>query len=113
MVKKTETKITLKAPAKKARVDQKSSLPTGKPKGRPLKEMSDLNSHVPRLIITGRGQLDKRAMHALRLKPELFDRLKAVASGQNYLLVQVAIEQLCERLENTDEILVIRAEDLG
>lgn len=113
MVKKTETKVAVKAPAKRTRAVQKGPIPTGKPPGRPLKEMADLNSHVPKLIITGRGQLDQRAMHALRLKPELMDRLKAVASGQNYLLVQVAIEQLCERLENTTEIIVIKAEDLG
>ena len=75
-------------------------------------EETNLN-HAPKLIITGRGQLDEGAMFALRLKPELMDRLKAVASGQNYLLVQVAIQDLCERLEIAKEFRVIRAEDLG
>jgi hypothetical protein len=54
-------------------------------------------------------------MHALRLKPELIERLRKVASGPTYLLTQVALEEMCEKLEAAEpsSIRIIRAEDLG
>ena len=94
---------------------KKPSLPTGQAKGRP--ESTPINfartNSVPKLIITGRGQLNGRAMHAMRLQPELIERLKEVANGPVYLLVQVALEKMIAELEKSEGIQVIKAEDLG
>lgn len=103
---------------KKTEADQpakKPSLPTGRAPGRPESTPIDFSktNSVPKLIITGRGQLNGRAMHAMRLKPELVERLKEVASGPTYLLVQVALEKMIAELQQTEAIQVIKAEDLG
>jgi len=94
---------------------KKPSLPTGQAKGRPESTPIDFarTNSVPKLIITGRGQLNGRAMHAMRLKPELIERLKEVANGPVYLLVQVALEKMIAELEKSEGIQVIKAEDLG
>jgi hypothetical protein len=94
---------------------KKPSLPTGRAKGRPETTPIDFakTNAVPKLIITGRGQLNGRAMHAMRLQPELIDRLKQVANGPVYLLVQVALEKMIAELEKSEGIQVIKAEDLG
>lgn len=111
------TKPSEKKPvAAKKRARQ--GVPTGAARGRPFKQHLDLSSSteaVPRLIITGRGQLGNRAMHALRLPTDLVQQLKSLASGPTYLLVQIAIERLCEDLRNQDpgQIKVVKAEDLG
>jgi len=94
---------------------KKPSMSTGRTPGRPASTLIDFSksNDVPKLIITGRGQLNGRAMHAMRLQPELIDRLKEVASGPVYLLVQVALEKMIEELKQSDGIQVIKAEDLG
>lgn len=105
---------TVRAEIKKPRA--RPTVPTGAPVGRPYKKHLDLtrpSEEVPRLIITGRGQLNNRAMHALRLPTDLINRLKSVASGPTYLLVQIAIDRLCTDLENSEQITVVKAEDLG
>lgn len=103
---------------KKAETEQpakKPSMPTGRAKGRPESTPIDFTktNSVPKLIITGRGQLNGRAMHAMRLQPELIERLKSVTSGPVYLLVQVALEKMIAELEKSEGIQVIKAEDLG
>jgi len=105
----TKKEETAKPAAKKA------TTPTGRAPGRPESAAIDFSkaNSVPKLIITGRGQLNGRAMHAMRLQPELIERLKEVASGPVYLLVQVALEKMIEELKQSESIQVIKAEDLG
>jgi hypothetical protein len=94
---------------------KRATTPTGRAPGRPESTTIDFSktNTVPKLIITGRGQLNGRAMHAMRLQPELIERLKEVASGPTYLLVQVALEKMIAELKQSDGIQVIKAEDLG
>jgi hypothetical protein len=70
---------------------------------------------IPRLVILGRGQLHGRKLHAIRVKPELLDRLRSLASGPDYLLVEMAIAAFCDDLERrpATDMRVIRAEELG
>ena len=93
-----------------------SVTPTGGARGRPQGaslSMSTPSSEVPKLLIMGRGQMAGRAMHAMRITPELVERVKKCAAGPLYLVVQVALERLCEQLENQENIQVIKAEDLN
>ncbi len=71
------------------------------------------DAKAPRLVIMGRGQLHGRRLHAIRLKDEITSRLQEVASGPLYLLVEVAMLDMIERLEKSDELRLVRAEDLG
>ncbi len=70
---------------------------------------------VPRLMLLGRGQLHGRKLHAIRIKPEVVDRLAAIATGPMYLLIELAINRLIKELESrpASQIEVLRAEDLG
>lgn len=107
-----ERKAADKANAK--RRDKYVPTSTGNAKGRPFKPVLDLAnlSSMPKLLIMGRGQLQGRAMHALRLKPELIEEVKSVAVGPMYLIVEVALRRLIEDLNERKEPLTIRAEDL-
>ena len=68
---------------------------------------------VEKLLILGRGQLHKRRLHAVRLLHETMERLRAVASGPDYLLIELAVREFCERLEAREDIRIVKAEDLG
>jgi hypothetical protein len=109
---KAEANATSKANAR--RREKYVPVPTGSSKGRPFKPVLDLAniSEIPRLMIIGRGQLQGRAMHALRLRPELVENVKKVAAGPMYLIVEVALRRLIEDLAERQEPLMIRAEDL-
>lgn len=87
---------------------------TGNPRGRPQSSRLDLANatEIPKLLVLGKGSLQGRAMHALRIRPELMSRLKRIAAGPTYLLVELAIEGLCEKLEAQADTKVIKAEDL-
>jgi hypothetical protein len=103
------------------RRETNKNMPTGKPIGRPPKSTVDLtkSTTIPKLMIIGRGQLGNRAMHALRLTPEIVERLRGserqnpLVAGPLYLVVEYALRKLIEDLETRETPIVIRAEDLG
>jgi hypothetical protein len=109
---KAEEKANSKANAR--RREKYVSVTTGAGKGRPFKPVLDLANirEIPKLMIIGRGQLQGRAMHALRLRPELVENVKKVMAGPMYLIVEVALRRLIEDLAERQEPLMIRAEDL-
>lgn len=111
-LRKAALKDAAKANAK--RREQYVPSTTGNARGRPFKPVLDLAnlSKMPKLLIIGRGQLEGRAMHALRLKPELMEEVKNVAVGPMYLIVEVALRRLIEDLSERQDPLMIRAEDL-
>ena len=70
---------------------------------------------IPRLMIVGRGQMHGRKLHAIRIKPQVAERLGKIVSGPLYLAVEIAITRLCDQLEShdTSTVEIVRAEDLG
>jgi len=80
------------------------------PKGR---VKAPKGSQAPRLVILGRGQLGDRTPTLIRLRPQTLKRMKLLTDGPNYLIIQIALEKLFDELEKTDEMQLVRAEDLG
>lgn len=66
-----------------------------------------------KLLIIGRGQLHKRKLHAVRLLPETMNRLRTVAAGPDYLLIELAVREFCEALEARSDIRIVQADSLG
>ncbi len=71
-------------------------------------------SKVPRLMLIGRGTLEGRKLHAIRIRPAVIERLAEVASGPMYLVVEIAINRLIAELEarSDGQIEVIRVEHI-
>lgn len=67
----------------------------------------------PKLIIHGHGNLQGRQQHGLRLKRDTMKRLRACVAGPDYLAVELAIRELCDRLEAQSGMRVVKAEELG
>jgi len=99
-------------PVAAKRVRQPAAKKTA-PRERHVIEIDMSSGSVPKLIIIGRGQLNNRKLYACRLRPESIDRLRKVASGPDYLLIDLAVNRLCDVLERQENSEVIRAEELG
>ena len=68
---------------------------------------------VLRLIVMVRRQIIGRAMHATRTTSELAEHVKKSTAGPLYLIVQIAMEKICDQLANQTDIQMIKAEDLN
>lgn len=71
------------------------------------------NVAAPKLLILGHGSSAGRRLHAMRLKEALIERLNSCVEGPIYLAVELAIEELCARLESNDSMTIVRAADRG
>ena len=68
-----------------------------------------------RLVVLGQGSYSGRASSMLRMRPTLMKRLGELAVGQQYLLIDVALQTLIRDLETRDpaDVLVVRATSLA
>src|SRR4051794_17910626 len=97
------------SPAKK-KVKVESKVPLGRPRKKVIDPTNA--TALPKLVVLGQGSLRNRRMHAIRLPEPLIERLQGVASGPLYLLLQIAVEHLCDDLQAAEGTIAIRAEDL-
>ena len=69
----------------------------------------------PRLVVLGQGSFAGRVSSLIKVRPTLWERLGELAAGQQYLLVDVALQVLIDHLENRNpaEVLVIKAANLA
>ena len=54
----------------------------------------------PRLVVLGQGSFAGRVSSLIKVRPTLWERLGELAAGQQYLLVDVALQVLIDHLEN-------------
>lgn len=64
-----------------------------------------------KLVVTGSGRTAGRRAHLIRLRESLLNDLKIHASGQLYLLIEVALQRLIEELKEQKGIAIIQVED--
>lgn len=69
----------------------------------------------PRLVVLGQGSFAGRVSTLIKVRPTLLERLGELAAGQQYLLVDVALQALIDHLEKRDpaDVLVVKAANLA
>ena len=69
----------------------------------------------PRLVVLGQGSFAGRVSSLIKVRPTLLERLGELAAGQQYLLVDVALQALIYHLEKRDpaDVLVVKAANLA
>ena len=69
----------------------------------------------PRLVVIGQGSFSGRVSSLIKIRPTLWSRLEKLAAGQQYLLVDLALQMLIDQLEkrNPADVLVVRAASLA
>lgn len=75
-------------------------------------DLSKANNGAKRLIVYGQGETAGRKLQAVRIRESLLQRLSVVAGGSLYQIVEVALEDLIQRLEASDEVRTISADQL-
>lgn len=65
--------------------------------------VASAKSGLPKLWVRGSSVLTGRRSTLLRIRPTLVQRLEAQSYGPLYLLIEHALEQLCEQLEAAPE----------
>jgi len=63
-----------------------------------------------KLVMHGKGTLSHRKLIAVRVRPEVLDRLGALCAGQQYLVVEAALASFCRELESTSETRVMNVD---
>ena len=71
--------------------------------------------NVPRVMILGRGQMHGRKLHAVRVRPEVMERLASVISGPMYLALELCVMRYLDLLDKqpAGQAEIIHAESLG
>jgi len=60
----------------------------------------------PSIVVAGTSTLDGRMSTLLRIRPTVVERVKRVSIGPLYLIIEYALEQLCERAEAGEKFMI-------
>ncbi len=60
----------------------------------------------PSIIVAGTSTLEGRMSTLLRIRPTVVERVKRISVGPLYLIIEHALEQLCERAENGQQFMI-------
>lgn len=58
-----------------------------------------MTTRTPRLVVLNSSTSDGRMRQMLRLRPSLVKRVRELTVGPIYIIIEVALEKLCQELE--------------
>ena len=67
---------------------------------------------TPKLVVVGSSTMDGRASTLLRIRPSLLKDVQAYVSGPMYLVIDIALQELVDRLKQESEARFVHAVDL-